>query len=224
MSRVPLIHQDRVPSPAPLELTVSTRDLGSGSHSATRFEQASEVTTPAMTRSASVTEPSSAGSSPLTELSDSSSSDPLAIATGGFNPVSNTQPISRALKSDDFTIHVHPFEKYPLIESHLHPKFVILQTGVEIEQLGLTSADLLFNQHPILRNIYKILKHGALQSVFPKNRIMIRTSTRVAHPIMEVMLGQSAQFLVALGTGIVGRGEMTPTVVQAKVEATNKPD
>lgn len=36
---------------------------------------------------------------------------------------------SRPLRKDDIAIHLHPFSDLPLLQSHLHPKFVILDAG-----------------------------------------------------------------------------------------------
>ena len=36
-------------------------------------------------------------------------------------------------------IHLYPFDTLPLLESHLHPKFIIFDTGNKLRELGRTA-------------------------------------------------------------------------------------
>lgn len=61
---------------------------------------------------------------------------------------------SRVLRANDIPIHLFPFRDMPLLESHIHPKFVILETGRKLrllkpkllEDLGKTYSSPVYNQ------------------------------------------------------------------------------
>ncbi|KAF8637443.1 hypothetical protein AX17_002808 [Amanita inopinata Kibby_2008] len=61
-------------------------------------------------------------------------------------------------KPEHFAIYTHPFENLPLLESHLHPKFAILEAG---RKLDLLDADVLVSfleGHLILKKVNQIYK------------------------------------------------------------------
>jgi hypothetical protein len=167
MSRIPLIHQVRVPlmelvqSSEISEPSASVENVIGGAQPAPynfdqTFEQDPEGTTSAVALGGSVAGISSAGSSPLSELLDSSSVESTTDVVGVPDSISKTEPELLGLTPKDFSIYVHPFESYPVIKSHLHPKFVILQTGIELDQMDLFARDNLLRQHPLLVKIYKL--------------------------------------------------------------------
>ena len=64
-------------------------------------------------------------------------------------------PISR----DQFTTHTYPFNTLPLLESHIHPKFVIINAGIKLERFDNTVIDKLVKDFPgvsSLRTLYNL--------------------------------------------------------------------
>ena len=45
------------------------------------------------------------------------------------------ETIDKPAKPTDWTVHCHPFSTLPLLESHLHPKFVIYETGRKLDDI-----------------------------------------------------------------------------------------
>ena len=43
--------------------------------------------------------------------------------------------VDKPTKPTDWTVHCHPFSTLPLLESHLHPKFVIYETGRKLDDI-----------------------------------------------------------------------------------------
>ena len=59
----------------------------------------------------------------------------------------------------DFTIHFPPYHDMPLLTSHLHPRFVILEAGRKLSQeTGTDAVETLVARYPILRKIIEVYK------------------------------------------------------------------
>ncbi|KAF8635003.1 hypothetical protein AX17_004049 [Amanita inopinata Kibby_2008] len=63
----------------------------------------------------------------------------------------------RSLTSNDFTTYLDPFENLPMFESHLRPKFAILEAGRKMMfDLDWYKADFLKESYPILKKVLEI--------------------------------------------------------------------
>ena len=58
-----------------------------------------------------------------------------------------------------FTTHYYPFETLPIIKSHLHPKFAIVNAGQKIQKLGTTNGKIfgrVVTDYPILGDLMRV--------------------------------------------------------------------
>jgi hypothetical protein len=56
----------------------------------------------------------------------------------------------------NFTLYAYPFQDFPLLESHLHPRFVLLDTGRKLKELTHQARTRLCTQYDILNNVLHI--------------------------------------------------------------------
>jgi hypothetical protein len=56
-------------------------------------------------------------------------------------------------ETTNWTNHTYPFDTLPLLESHLHPKFVIFNSGKKINGLPVHKYTKLMQQFPILGHV-----------------------------------------------------------------------
>jgi hypothetical protein len=70
-------------------------------------------------------------SSPLTSLdsSDESQGELQSDSAGVTSAADPAAPVISMLQPTDFQVHVAPFDSFPIIHSHLHPKFAIVEAG-----------------------------------------------------------------------------------------------
>lgn len=60
------------------------------------------------------------------------------------------------LSPDDITNHVYPFATLPLLESHVHPKFVIADAGIKLVSFTIDELKELFKNYPDLAYILSL--------------------------------------------------------------------
>jgi len=77
------------------------------------------------------------------------------------------------LSADDFTTHTYPFATLPLMTSHLHPKFVILEAGRKLETLETNNVAELIGNYPSLGDV--VVLYGAWTRAVPSNAMVDRT-------------------------------------------------
>jgi hypothetical protein len=58
----------------------------------------------------------------------------------------------------DFDLHTYPFDSIPLIESHLHPNFVIFDAGEKLRNLEPENYNTLSQTFPALKNCFQNLE------------------------------------------------------------------
>ncbi|KAF8627969.1 hypothetical protein AX17_006079 [Amanita inopinata Kibby_2008] len=61
-----------------------------------------------------------------------------------------------SLTPNDFSTYMYPFDGFPLLTSHLHPRFVILEAGRRLNLLDAAVLLLFVTRHPILTQILQI--------------------------------------------------------------------
>ncbi|KAF8635004.1 hypothetical protein AX17_004050 [Amanita inopinata Kibby_2008] len=60
------------------------------------------------------------------------------------------------LTPNDFSTYMYPFDGFPLLTSHLHPRFVILEAGRRLNLLDAAVLLLFVTRHPILTQVSQI--------------------------------------------------------------------
>lgn len=59
---------------------------------------------------------------------------------------------------EDYSHHLYPFDTLPLLESHLHPKFVIFNSGSKLDKMGHTSLEKHIDKFPSLSKVLTVYK------------------------------------------------------------------
>ena len=58
--------------------------------------------------------------------------------------------------NDDIYIHRYPFDALPTLVSHIHPKFVIVSAGIQLDRIKKEDREAIFKTLPILADIFQI--------------------------------------------------------------------
>lgn len=86
----------------------------------------------------------------------------------------NTVPApDTPLSTNDFKTHTYPFTTLPLMTSHLHPKFAILEAGRKLETLETNNVAELIGSYPSLGDV--VVLYGAWTRAVPGNAMADRT-------------------------------------------------
>jgi hypothetical protein len=84
-------------------------------------------------------------------------------------PTPKDEHIEAPIEAPNRTVHDYPFDTLPLLESHLHPKFVIFNSGEKLRGLeGLFEYRKLLDKFPILGDVEKVYL-AWLESLLPDN-------------------------------------------------------
>ncbi|EKM76574.1 hypothetical protein AGABI1DRAFT_131129 [Agaricus bisporus var. burnettii JB137-S8] len=79
---------------------------------------------------------------------------------------------NRPLATTDFKIHVHPFDELPDFQSHLHPKFAIVELGRKLSKLDPDTYNSLILSSPIYSRIRAIFVAWTNESPLPNNDLL----------------------------------------------------
>jgi hypothetical protein len=65
----------------------------------------------------------------------------------------NVIPENRKLLPEDVEVHTYPYEKLLILQSHLHPKFVLIDAGRKVFDLKTDPINKIFEDFPITRKV-----------------------------------------------------------------------
>jgi hypothetical protein len=78
---------------------------------------------------------------------------PVSIGCWENIEITRPAPTSKDDHTQTLTRHIYPFDTLPLLESHLHPKFVIYNSGKKIKGLEVPEYEKLIEQFPQLGDV-----------------------------------------------------------------------
>jgi hypothetical protein len=68
----------------------------------------------------------------------------------------NVIPEGRRLLPEDMAVHTYPYDKLPILQSHLHPKFVLINAGSKLVDLKTALINKIFEDFPITRKVVEL--------------------------------------------------------------------
>ena len=99
-----------------------------------------------------------------------------------FDPVSESDSESKTAPSPSNTsLYFYPFTNFPIIESHVHPRFIILNSGMMLEKHKYALLDSVGDNETIqlLKRVYAAWTEGSLPTNYHKDELYMEKKATV---------------------------------------------